>query len=266
MRRRTPETSSLGLVMERDSAIPMYLQLARSIEAQIRSGRLASGASLESEHRLCKRFEISRVTARLAIDDLVKKGLVERRQGKGTYVAHPHIRHDSAGVNQFFDTLFAQHNNPASRLIAFGPARPPRDVAAVFDVAEDADLVQLDRLYLLEGQPVGVALSWMMPEALRISRSQAEVQSSASLFEQVLGLRLGKVEVRIRAGVAGRSVARHLRILERSPVLTLSRNRFLTDGRVAEVTNFIMNASSYEFAFVEQGPIPHASALKIRAA
>src|SRR5882724_11088289 len=110
MRRRTPAAPSLDLVMERDSAVPMYLQLARSIEAQIRSGRLALGASLESEHKLCARHKISRVTARLAIDDLVRKGLVERRQGKGTYVANAHIRHDPAGVNRFFDTLFAQHN------------------------------------------------------------------------------------------------------------------------------------------------------------
>src|SRR5882724_13132279 len=111
MRRRPPETSSPVLVMERDSAVPMYLQLARSIEAQIRAGRLASGASLESEHKLCARYKISRVTARLAIDDLVRKGLVERRQGKGTYVAHAPIRHDPVGVNRFFDTLFAQHND-----------------------------------------------------------------------------------------------------------------------------------------------------------
>ena len=265
MRRRTP-TSSLGLVMERDSAVPMYVQLATSIEAQIRAGRLAAGESLESEHKLCARFKISRVTARLAIDDLVKKGLVERRQGKGTYVAHPHIRHDPIGVNQFFDTLFAQHNNPDSRLIAFGPARPPGHVASVFDVAADVDLVQLDRLYMLEGRPVGVGLSWMMPEALRISRSQAEVQSSANLFQQVLGLRLGKVEVRIRAGLAGRSVGRHLQIPERASVLTLARTRYLTDGRVAEVSHFVMNSSSYEFAFVDQGPLPNASALKILAA
>ncbi len=266
MRRRTPKAPSLGLVMERDSAVPMYLQLARSIEAQIRSGRLASGASLESEHKLCARHKISRVTARLAIDDLVRKGLVERRQGKGTYVAHSHIRHDPAGVNRFFDTLFAQHNGSDTRLVTFGPARPPRHVAETFNVEAGVDLVQFDRLYLLEGRPVGVALSWMMPEALRISRAQAEVQSSANLFEQVLGLRFGKVEVRIRAGLAGRRVARHLKISGRTPVLTLARTRFLTDGRVAEITQFVMNSSSYEFAFVGQDSIANASALKILAA
>jgi GntR family transcriptional regulator len=266
MRRRTPKAPSLGLVMERDSAVPMYLQLARSIEAQIRSGHLASGESLESEHKLCARHKISRVTVRLAIDDLVRKGLVERRQGKGTYVANAHIRHDPAGVNRFFDTLFAQHNDSDTRLVTFGPARPPRHVAEMFSVEADVDLVQLDRLYLLKGRPVGVALSWMMPEALRISRSQAEVQSSANLFEQVLGLRFGKVEVRIRAGLAGRNVARHLKISGRSPVLTLARTRFLTDGRLAEITQFVMNASSYEFAFAGQDPVANASALKILAA
>ena len=259
-------TSALPVLLERNSAVPMYAQLAQSIETLIRAGQLKPGECLESESKLCKRLQISRVTARLAIDELAKKALVQRRQGNGTYVAHPQLRHDPSDVNKFFDSLFAQGTNPTSRLIAFGPARPPRDMALAFGIAEQSTLMQFGRLYALDGRAVGMSRSWLMPEAASILRSQAEVQSTARLFEQVLGLKLGRSEVNVRASAAGRNVAEHLEVRERTPVLELVRKRFLADGRIAEITTFLMNPNSYEFVFSDSGSGANGFALKTLAA
>jgi GntR family transcriptional regulator len=262
----TADSSPLPLNLERNSAVPMYVQLAALIEAHIRSGRLKPGEGLESESKLCKRLSISRVTARLAIDELAKKALVERRQGKGTYVAHPQLRHDPSDVNNFFDTLFARGINPASRLIAFGLARPPREMTLAFGIAEQAALMQFGRLYRLDRRAVGMSQSWLIAEAAAFSRSQAEAQSTAKLFEQVLGLKLGRSEVHVRACPAARNVAEHLDIRERSPVLALVRNRYLADGRIAEITTFTMNPKSYELVFSDSGATGHGFTLKNLAA
>jgi DNA-binding GntR family transcriptional regulator len=75
-----------GVEIERDSVVPVYEQIANVIAAQIESGELLPGARVPSESTLTQRFEVSRDTARRAVELLRQRGLVETRSGKGSYV------------------------------------------------------------------------------------------------------------------------------------------------------------------------------------
>ncbi len=68
------------------SPIPIYRQLADLLTAKIRQGEYRPGARIPSEHQLAATFAIGRPTARQAIDLLVRKGLLSRRRGSGTFV------------------------------------------------------------------------------------------------------------------------------------------------------------------------------------
>ena len=65
---------------------PLYLKLRQTLEEAIHSGRLAHGDALPAERDLADYANVSRVTVRKAVDDLVKDGLLARRQGSGTFV------------------------------------------------------------------------------------------------------------------------------------------------------------------------------------
>lgn len=235
------------LSLERDSAVPLYLQLSREIAVEIEGRRFGAGQMLPSETALCRRLGISRITVRQAFDDLVTKGLVERRQGKGTFVARPLIRTGLTGADSLFDTLFAQKHAPSSQLLAFGLRNPPADIARIFESPEDGQLLRLDRLYLLNERPVGVAIGWLRAEVASVSQDEAANHSTAVLIERIFGQPIKKSEVSIRAASAGREIAKHLGIKERAPVLVLHRRRLLQDGRIADVVRAYMNADSYEF-------------------
>jgi GntR family transcriptional regulator len=71
------------------SPLPLYHQLAELLAARIRAGDYPPGTRIPSEHQLAGVFAIGRPTARQAIDVLVRKGLVTRRRGSGTYVREP---------------------------------------------------------------------------------------------------------------------------------------------------------------------------------
>lgn len=266
MNRTRPMPLQAGVRLERDSAVPMYLQLAQAIETNIRNGSLPPGQAFPSEAALCKDLQVSRITVRQAIDVLIAKQLVERRHGKGTFVAHHFIRQDAHSADKLFDTLFAQEHAPTSKILTYGPEEPPADVAAAFESPARQQLVRLDRLYVLDGRPVGVGLGWMLSEAQGIPAEMVAEHSTAWLIEHALGLKLGQKEMVIRAGAAGRSVARLLCIPERSPVLVLHRRRRLATGRTADFTRFYMNADSYEFSFGEDAALDGHSILKLVAA
>ena len=70
-----------------DDSTPLYEQVRRAVEALIDSGDLSPGDRLPSEPDLCRRFGVSRITARRAMNELARMGLVIRRSGLGTFVA-----------------------------------------------------------------------------------------------------------------------------------------------------------------------------------
>jgi GntR family transcriptional regulator len=64
-----------------------YQAIRDWLVGRIAQGEYGRGAQLPSEHDLMARFEVSRVTARQALDDLRRLGLVESRRGKGHFVS-----------------------------------------------------------------------------------------------------------------------------------------------------------------------------------
>ena len=88
-----------------DSPIPLYHQLATILTDQIRSGTYTPGQAIPSENSLAGLYGIGRPTVRQAMDSLVKKGLVKRRRGSGTFVEKPSTSVDLfslAGTSQAF--------------------------------------------------------------------------------------------------------------------------------------------------------------------
>jgi DNA-binding GntR family transcriptional regulator len=65
---------------------PRYLELAALLRRQITKGRYGVGDQLPTEHQLCAEYEVSRHTARAALQLLDDQGLIERRPGLGTRV------------------------------------------------------------------------------------------------------------------------------------------------------------------------------------
>jgi GntR family transcriptional regulator len=73
-------------VLNPASPVPLYHQLAELLSARIASGELAVGDKLPSEPELAREFQIGRPTVRQATDLLVRRHMIERRRGSGTYV------------------------------------------------------------------------------------------------------------------------------------------------------------------------------------
>ena len=96
--------------LDAKNPVPLYEQLKILLQSQINTGVYSAGEKLPAEFEMCAKHEVSRVTVRRALDDLVADGVLERRQGKGTFVASkkpqvPLLAVDP-GVKGFMGTLF----------------------------------------------------------------------------------------------------------------------------------------------------------------
>jgi GntR family transcriptional regulator len=238
---------------ERNSPVPMQTQIARWLEELIVSGRLAAGNRLPAESMLVERLGVSRVTLRLAMDDLVARGLITRSHGKGSFVSSAVVQHDILSRQGFFDTVLAKAPEPEVRLLAFELAVPPARVAALFALKSGEKLVRLDRLYLSAGRPVMLGAIWLTPEAASLSRADIEGMSTAAMHSVLLRHPIASSTHTIGAELAGAIVAQRLGINPRSAVLVLTRTRFDAKGRAREHNRHVIDPTAYEFTFSAEG-------------
>ncbi len=103
-----------GLVMDRANREPLYRQIARHLEDQIRGGQLTPGTRLPSTREVSRRLCVNLVTAVGAYRELMRQGLVQGQMGRGTFVV------SSTGGGQQGRTI-----RPATRAVATGEGGSP---------------------------------------------------------------------------------------------------------------------------------------------
>ena len=96
-------------MLKHDSAIPLYLQIENDIKEKISTGEYQAGQMLPSENKYCEMYQVSRVTVRNAITDLVDQGILIRRHGKGTFVEKQKIQNNLVKFQGFTSTCRENH-------------------------------------------------------------------------------------------------------------------------------------------------------------
>jgi GntR family transcriptional regulator len=232
-------------VLSRRSPEPLYRQLAQHLENAIRSGALKPGDRLESEGQLGRRFAVSRITVRLAVEDLVRKQLIVRKQGKGTFVVLPAVKHDLKRLHGLLGSLFSQAESASTRLVRYELGVPPRETAGLLNLQRGQTALALDRLYLIDGRPVALVRAWLVPEVAKLARAKADLISTEDMMREA-GIRVASSQLSIRAEAAGTVVGRFLKISARAPVMVLRRTAFGPDGMVKETGRISFRSDAYE--------------------
>lgn len=89
--------------LQSESSSPLYHQLMQRLSEDIERGIYPVGSRIPPEHQLEESYKVSRVTVRRALAELTAEGLLERKQGKGTFVSTPKISQDLKSIHSFHD-------------------------------------------------------------------------------------------------------------------------------------------------------------------
>jgi GntR family transcriptional regulator len=104
---------------------PRYLEVAATLDGEIRD--LAPNSLLPTEQQLAKRFSLSRVTVRAALDLLERNGQVTRLRGRGTIVSPPKITRRFFPWHSLEQDLTEQGIEYETRVLLYDPAAEPAD-------------------------------------------------------------------------------------------------------------------------------------------
>jgi GntR family transcriptional regulator len=98
--------------------LPLYVQVEDILAARISSGALPVGTQLPSEEDLIREFNVSRTTIRVTIQNLVRRGMVEIRRGRGTFVASPRIVQELTELTGFVEDMRVLGRIPTARVLS----------------------------------------------------------------------------------------------------------------------------------------------------
>src|SRR5215203_6856679 len=139
-----------------------YREIERYLRAQVEGA--PPGAPLPSEAELCERFSVSRMTVRQALQELTNDGLVERRRGQGTFVAHRPVHRRPGVFLSFTEEMNRRGVQATSRLLSAGMDDPRRSETLDLGLATDSKVVRVVRVRLADGVPVALEDAALVPE------------------------------------------------------------------------------------------------------
>jgi GntR family transcriptional regulator len=241
--------------LRRNSHVPMHRQLAQQLRQAIAAGDYRPGDRLPTEPELAARHGVSRITARQAVMQLVRDGLVVRQRGKGSFVAAPPVHHDLVDLRGIYDELVARGVNPTTELLDYAERVPPANVAERLRSGA-RKVLHYKRLYLRRGEPFAVSWAYLSPAVPKMPRELVAAHTTYPLFESFMHLKISHADLSVRARAASPELKKLLGLRAGTPVIALERVSYLAGGGPAEFTLYCANAENYEFALKVRGKVP----------
>jgi GntR family transcriptional regulator of arabinose operon len=146
--------------LQRDSGVPLYVQVNEILMQRILNGEWPPGASLPAEPELCEEFGVARGTLRQALSKLENMGYVRRERGRGTFVANRGERSRTQGLSQIgFIVPYVRDSFIPAILLGVERAAAEQELSVTFKHVQNDYRRQTEVLEALAGQGLaGVVL------------------------------------------------------------------------------------------------------------
>ena len=159
---------------------PLWHQAEMTLRSLIERGEWSSGSQIPNEDRLCEMLGISRITVRHALRNLEEAGLLRREHGRGTFVRSATVVAGVRGLTSFTDEMKTLALAPSTQLLEARRVPAEEEMADALEIALGDPVVQLKRLRLGNGMPIGIQTSHL-PEA-RVPGLYDEASRVQSLY------------------------------------------------------------------------------------
>jgi GntR family transcriptional regulator len=210
------------MLPEKASLIPLYAQVKHALQEEIEN-RMQPGDTVPSEPELEKRFKVSRITVRRALDELESEGLIIRQQGRGTFVRKQPIAQELSRLLSWSAQMRQMGLKPSSGSCEIDLTEPTKEQAALLNLSPGERLVRIRRLRYANDEPICIMTNYI-PEALVPGLiDQGLVDDSLYATLPRFGLRPVRAEDRVEARTASEWEANQLQISKWAPLLQVTR-------------------------------------------
>jgi GntR family transcriptional regulator len=241
--------------VSRRSPVPLYYQVESVLRDEIAGGRHDHAGPLPTDEALVRRFGVSRITVRRAMERLAQEGLIYRVPGRGTFVntARPQgfrIERNPADLMGFEEDIRRGGFVPETRVLRHDWVRVPSEAASALGVAAGAEVLWLYRRGSAGGAPLWIEDRYILRRwAVRLRPREYATPSLLATLARAQGFMVDGATVRIAARGATRDEARLLDLRSGAPVL-VAEFAVSANGQPAQYVRARFRPDRYAFAFV----------------
>jgi DNA-binding GntR family transcriptional regulator len=250
------ETQPYRLEINRESPIPAYYQIELDLKNRITRGEWSIHQSLPSEAELAAQYEVSRITLRQALSELEKERIIKKYRGKAAVINEmpaPFIHDFSYTLisrEQITKDGYAKNTITAKILRLERIPSPLQEINEGLKIPPQAPVVYMERLFLLDGEPIAIGKSWLPDSLVPGFVEQGLIENSLSnTLAQRYHISAGKVEDYLDVI---RSTQPEYELLESgpdTPLILVKGISYLADGSPLEYSRTVWLGNKVRFRF-----------------
>jgi GntR family transcriptional regulator len=230
--------------LDRSSPVPLWVQLLEDLRRRLFQGEFAAGR-FPTDQQLVERYGVSRQTAREAVRRLREEGLVERTRGRGTTITAGELELHMGTLYSLFRAVEATGAEQTNIVRALDVRSDP--VAAVrLGLPPGSDLVYIERLRFVEGEPLALDKAWL-PD--RLAHPLLQVDFSRTAMDEELIRHCGLITTwareRARAVIPADQDRDALGMAPGAPAFDIERLTRAADGQFLEFRRSLLPGDRY---------------------
>ncbi len=233
------------------SRVPLYHQLYSVLHEAIVDGTIPFAAQMPTEQQLAATFNVSRITAKRAMDELAAEGLIERFRGRGSHVTYQYkpqpVRAPLVGM---LENLVEMGKHTQVRVLSCEKVVPPADIRERLSLAGGETVHKLVRVRSNEeGEPFAYYVSWTKGIRKGFTKANLEKKPRLDLIRDN-GIQIDEIDQVLAAESASDFVASELDVEPGAALLSIRRQSRNGAGEVVDILDCLYDPSRFQYAMV----------------
>lgn len=228
-----------------------YYILKKVLEEKIENEEFPADEPIPSERELMEMYQVSRITVRKAVDELVNEGYLYKIQGKGTYVKTDERSSNLFAITSCTEDVVRMGMKPTKKVMVAELVYANAKRAKALEITQEERVFMLGRILFADQEPLNYTVTFL-PEKLfpGIDRHSFDRESLYQVLQEEYGVRLTKARRTIEAILARDEVAEYLDIEEGSPIILFRCVTYgIVNGKEIPVENFKCYYRTDKFKF-----------------
>ncbi len=231
--------------------LPTYYQIKQTIKNWILNKEFNAGEKIPSENQLAEKFNVSRLTVRQALAQLIQEGFLISKRGEGTFVTRNQHLISSFGLEftGFMDDLFYQISKSKTKSVNLTRILTPKPIKEKLELGNDEEeIIQIKRVRFLEDKPFAFTLNYLpLKIGGRIRKKDLLKKPLLQIIEEDLDIGFTEAFQTIEASFANREVSEQLGVVSGSPILLVERIMYTQKRKPVEVVQSSYRGDLYKY-------------------
>ena len=222
----------------------MYIKVKLLIEEDIK--HLVPNAMIQSERDLAIKYDVSRMTARKAIEELIKEGKLYRKEKVGTFVADNKLHEPVAELVGFTSEIISRGMRPHTKVVDYKIIVADERIAKHLEIKVNDKVHSLLRLRMADDRPMTLEHTYIPLSVIQDLPHSVIHSSIYAYIDQELNVKIASGTQMVSAIKADEKVSELLDVPLNDPLIYMELTSVLMNGQVLEFVETYANPQNYK--------------------